>query len=119
MLIALEVDVAPPSTGNNGPARTGAPAVVRRRRSELRLPGRDFLRLRRDALGFFDRIHRERGDVAWFRVPTRRLVLLGHPDLARDLLLARSSMVEKGPALRSTRVLLGEGLLTAEGQLHL
>ncbi|HZJ52996.1 MAG TPA: cytochrome P450 [Myxococcaceae bacterium] len=85
----------------------------------LPLPGRDFLQLRRDALGFFTRIHQERGDLARFRVPGRRLVLLGHPDHIRDVLLTHASKVEKGPALRSTRVLLGDGLLTSEGTVHL
>ena len=77
------------------------------------------MHLRRDALAFFTHIHEERGDLAWFRVPGRRLVLLGHPDHARDVLLTHASRVEKGPALRSTRVLLGDGLLTSEGAVHL
>ena len=85
----------------------------------FRFPGRDFLQLRRDPLGFFTRIHEERGDVARFSVPGRRLVLLGHPDHARDVLLTHAARVEKGPALRSTRVLLGDGLLTSEGAVHL
>lgn len=97
--------------------RSGLPTTPRRR--ELRLPGRDFLQLRRDALGFFTRLHSERGDLAWFTVPGRRLVLLGHPDQARDVLLTQASKIEKGPALRSTRVLLGDGLLTSEGAVHL
>ncbi len=96
-------------------------------RSDVRLtslrsysfPGRDFLQLRRDPLGFFCRIHAERGDLARFRVPGRRLVLLGHPDHARDVLITHAAKVEKGPALRSTRVLLGDGLLTSEGAVHL
>ena len=86
---------------------------------KLSLPGLDFLGLRRDALVFFTRIQRERGDLARFRVPGRRLVLLGNPDHVRDLLLTHASKVEKGPALRSTRVLLGDGLLTSEGSVHL
>jgi len=93
--------------------------VAPRSASALRIPGRDFLQLRRDALGFFTRLHSERGDVARFRVPGRRLVLLGHPDHVRDVLLTHASKVEKGPALRSTRVLLGDGLLTSEGAVHL
>jgi cytochrome P450 len=52
-------------------------------------------------------------------VPGRRLVLLGHPDHVRDVLLTHASKVEKGPALRSIRVLLGDGLLTSEGAVHL
>ncbi len=99
--------------------RDVAPEARSRRGRHLRLPGRDFLNLRRDALGFFTRIHEERGDQAWFRVPGRRLVLLGHPDHVRDVLLTHASKVEKGPALRSTRVLLGDGLLTSEGAVHL
>ncbi|RPH70639.1 MAG: cytochrome P450 [Myxococcaceae bacterium] len=96
------------------PPTMSLPAIRR-----LPLPGRDFLELRRDALGFFSRIRQERGDLARFRVPGRRLVLLGNPDHVRDLLLTHASKVEKGPALRSTRVLLGDGLLTSEGTVHL
>ncbi|MGZ3446453.1 MAG: cytochrome P450 [Myxococcaceae bacterium] len=87
--------------------------------STLRIPGRDFFQLRRDPLGFLGRIHAQRGDLARFRVLGRRLVLLGHPDHVRDVLLTHASKVEKGPALRSTRVLLGDGLLTSEGAVHL
>jgi cytochrome P450 len=114
-LISFEVRAPGPSPSTRADLLergTGrAPAV--------RFPGRDFLDLRRDALGFFTRIHEERRDLARFRVPGLRLVLLGHPDHARDVLLTQASKVEKGPALRSTRVLLGDGLLTSEGTVHL
>jgi len=118
VLIPVEVRVPGPSSESTGAGRSGVPWTSSGR-PEVRFPGRDFLQLRRDALGFFTRIHQERGDLARFRVPGRRLVLLGHPDHVRDVLLTHASKIEKGPALRSTRVLLGDGLLTSEGTVHL
>ncbi len=110
-----QVRVPGSSTEVSGASRSGSPPAS----AWVRFPGRDFLHLRRDALGFFTRLQAERGDLARFRVPGRRLVLLGHPDHVRDVLLTHASKVEKGPALRSTRVLLGDGLLTSEGAVHL
>ena len=120
-------NLAPRALSNHRWYRERFPDYPLRRRALIpfplvtmfRFPGRDFLQLRRDPLGFFTRIHEERGDVARFSVPGRRLVLLGHPDHARDVLLTHAARVEKGPALRSTRVLLGDGLLTSEGAVHL
>lgn len=45
--------------------------------------------------------------------------LLNHPDLARDLLVTSNSKFVKGRALQRAKMLLGEGLLTSEGEAHL
>ena len=83
------------------------------------LPGAEILAYRRDPLGMFTRLAREHGDVAHVRLGAYDLVLLSHPEYIRDLLVTHHRNFQKGPALRNTKVVLGEGLLTSEGELHL
>jgi cytochrome P450 len=74
--------------------------------------------IRRDVLGFLSRVAGEFGDIAWFRVGPMPVVLLNHPDYIQDVLLAHHREVVKGRPLRLARQLLGEGLLTSEGDHH-
>ena len=79
---------------------------------------RNLLRLRRDPLEFLTALAREYGDIAAFKVGPVPIVLLSHPDDVRDLLVTREWNFVKGPGLERTKRLLGEGLLTSEGELH-
>jgi cytochrome P450 len=83
------------------------------------LPFRQLVRFRRDPLGFLERVHRRWGDVARFRFGPRNVYLLSHPDLIRDVLVTRHRNFTKSRALQRARVILGEGLLTSEGEHHL
>lgn len=74
--------------------------------------------VRRDILGFLAGVAREYGDIAWFRVGPLPVVLLNHPDYVGEVLLSRHREVVKGRPLRMARRLLGDGLLTSEGELH-
>jgi cytochrome P450 len=78
-------------------------------------PGGHVLNFRRDTLRFLTRAAREYGDVVQFRVGTEQIFLLNHPDLVRDLLVTHHERFHKGRALQRARRLLGEGLLTSEG----
>jgi cytochrome P450 len=83
------------------------------------LPGADLLAYRRDPLGLFARMACEHGDVSHARLGAYHVVLLAHPDDIRDLLVTHHRTFHKGPALQTMKVLLGEGLLTSEGEFHL
>lgn len=48
-----------------------------------------------------------------------RAVLLAHPDDIRDVLVTNGRLFHKGRGLQRARLLLGEGLLTSEGEFHL
>jgi cytochrome P450 len=78
----------------------------------------NLLAIRRDVLGFLSRVAAECGDIASFRVGPMRLVLLNHPDLIREVLLTNARNFVKGRPLRLAKKLLGEGLLTSEGDFH-
>jgi len=59
------------------------------------------------------------GDVTRFRWGPRHEFLLNHPDLVEQVLVTEQRSFMKGQALQETKRILGEGLLTSEGALHL
>jgi cytochrome P450 len=83
------------------------------------VPGASLRAMQRDPLSFLTRIAREFGDVAHFTFGPQHLYLVNHPDLIRDVLVTKQRSFMKGRALQRTKLLLGEGLLTSEGDLHL
>ncbi|MEX2275910.1 MAG: cytochrome P450 [Actinomycetota bacterium] len=58
------------------------------------------------------------GDVVAFRLPGGNAVLANHPDLVWEALVSRHRDVRKGPTVDLLRLVLGDGLLTSEGDLH-
>jgi cytochrome P450 len=83
------------------------------------LPGGHFLKFRRDPLTFFTRTARDYGDVAHFSFGSQQVYLVSHPELIEDILVTSAKKFMKGVALQRAKKLLGEGLLTSEGQMHL
>jgi cytochrome P450 len=75
-------------------------------------------RLRRDRLGTLAWLAREYGDIVSFRVGRQPFVLLNHPDYVEDMLITRNRIFKKGRALEQAKRLLGNGLLTSEGDHH-
>jgi cytochrome P450 len=73
--------------------------------------------LRRDLLGFYTRTARECGDVALVRFGLKPVFLLSHPDHIEQVLTSRNFI--KHYALRMNRRLLGNGLLSSEGDFWL
>jgi len=80
--------------------------------------GGHFRSFRRDPTGFFTRLSRL-GDVTSFRMGPQQAFLLNHPEHVRDLLVVNAHKFMKGRALQRAKSLLGNGLLTAEGEFHL
>ena len=83
------------------------------------MPGGHFLSFRRDALTFFTRTARTYGDVARFSFGSQPVYLVSHPDMIEDVLVSSAKKFMKGIALQRAKRLLGEGLLTSEGAMHL
>jgi cytochrome P450 len=69
-------------------------------------------------LPFLERLAREYGDTSSFRIGPQRVYFFNHPDLVRDVLVTKHSSFMKGLALQRMKVVLGDGLLTSEGDLH-
>ena len=83
-----------------------------------RFPGQNLLRFRRDAIGFLRRLAHDYGDIVSFRLTGPPMTLLSHPDHIRDVLVTHARGFAKGRGLERSKRLLGEGLLTSEGDFH-
>ena len=81
-------------------------------------PGGHLFYFRRDPLNLLTRLAREFGDVVQFRAGTQRVFLLNHPEHVRDVLVTHHGRFHTGRALQRAKRLLGEGLLTSEGEFH-
>ena len=76
------------------------------------------LSLRRDVLGTITRIVREYGDIAHMPLLMQSRILVSRPEWIEDLIVRQPQKFDKGPGLKdASRRLLGEGLLTSEGEL--
>jgi cytochrome P450 len=84
-----------------------------------RFPGESLLAMTRRPLEFLPHLQREHGDVAGFHVLRQTIALLSDPDDIRDVLVTNGRAFHKGRGLERAKMLLGEGLLTSEGELHL
>lgn len=82
------------------------------------LIGGHFRSFRRDPTGFLTRLSRL-GDVSAFRMGPQHGFLIAHPEMVRDLLVVNAHKFVKGRALQRAKAMLGEGLLTSEGEFHL
>ena len=60
----------------------------------------------------------EVGDVVRIRLPRFSAWVLNHPDLVWHVLATRSHDVKKGPTMEAAARILGQGLLTSEGEHH-
>jgi len=70
---------------------------------------------RRDRLHYLTECARTYGDVAAFRLGSRKMMLVNHPDLIEEVLVTNNRQYIKHFALRMTEKTLGNGLLTSEG----
>jgi cytochrome P450 len=82
------------------------------------LPGAHLRALQYRPLQFLTSLARDYGDASMFRIGPQQVFFFAHPDQVRDVLVTRNASFMKGLALQRTKVVLGEGLLTSEGELH-
>ena len=72
-----------------------------------------------DPLGFLTRIAKEYGEIVHFTIGSRRIYLLNNPEYIKDVLVTNNRNFTKSRALNRAKLVLGEGLLTSEGDMHL
>jgi cytochrome P450 len=73
---------------------------------------------RKDPAGFLEKIARQYGDVVYLPLGRQHIYYVGHPDAIRDILVTHQNQFKKSRMLERARVLLGDGLLTSEGEHH-
>jgi cytochrome P450 len=69
-------------------------------------------------LQFLTQSAADHGDIVLLRFLNRRVYLLNHPDYIQHVLVNNQQNYLKGRALAGTRPVIGQGLLTSEGEFH-
>ena len=78
-----------------------------------------FREFRKQPAEFLERAARQYGDLVYIRLGPQNVYLVSHPDFIQDILVTRQTQFKKSRMLERARVLLGDGLLTSEGAMHL
>ena len=78
----------------------------------------ELLRFRKDPTAYVGDLGRRGVDVWNFRAGWRNLFLVNNPELIQNVLVTHDWNFIKGRGLRNSKPMLGEGLLTSEGELH-
>ena len=73
---------------------------------------------RKGPLPFFQNLAAQYGDISYFRLGPQEAFFFNHPDYIKDVLVTNHQNFHKGLALQRAKRLLGEGLLTSEGEFH-
>src|SRR5262245_704397 len=78
------------------------------------------LRSLREPLAFLEEMAREYGDIAYVRVGPYRSYVINHPDLIREVLVAKGKNFVKWEAQKRVfRKIDGDGLINSEGEFWL
>ena len=99
------MSVTPASVAAPGPKQSILGSLVY-------LPGRD-------PIAFFRTLARTYGDIAAYRMGGEQMFFVNDPQLIRDILVTHNKSFMKGRGLQRAKRILGEGLLTSEGAVHL
>jgi cytochrome P450 len=81
-------------------------------------PSAFFLRFYNRRLEFLEELARSNCPVAFFKFAGERMYLVNEPELIKDVLVLNHRRFKKGRGLERAKILLGEGLLTSEGEEH-
>jgi cytochrome P450 len=87
--------------------------------SGVRYPGQFMVEIARNPLAMMIAMKEAHGDIAHWRIGPQNIYLFSHPDLIRDVLVTNGRNFHKSRGLERARRLLGNGLLTSEGEFHL
>ena len=96
-----------------------APATAAPPGPRPRFPGDMLLRISRERIELLREMASTWGDVSSILLGKQRIVLLTNPEDIRDVLVTHQRIFRKGQGLERAKVLIGEGLLTSEGETHL
>ena len=66
----------------------------------------------------FQHLADEYGDIAHYKIGWHHILFLNHPDYIREVLVVQNDNFIKERTVQRSKMLLGEGLITAEGAQH-
>ena len=80
--------------------------------------GAPLFAFRRDPIAFLMSAAREFGDVSHFKAGSQHYFLVNDPECIKDILVTHHTCFKKGRGLERAKGMLGNGLLTSEGEFH-
>jgi cytochrome P450 len=66
----------------------------------------------------FQQLVRDYGDIVHYKIGWNHIVFLNHPEYIREILVVQNDNFIKERTVRRSKMLLGEGMITAEGAAH-
>ena len=66
----------------------------------------------------FQHLAQAYGDIAHYKIGWNHILFLNHPDYIREILVVQNDNFVKERTVRRSKMLLGEGMITAEGAQH-
>jgi cytochrome P450 len=75
--------------------------------------------LHRDPTAVMAGLRARHGDLVHFRIGPQHVFVVMRADLAREVLVTHQRAFKNGPGFERARIVLGNGLLTSEGDFHL
>src|SRR5438132_13306042 len=73
---------------------------------------------RKNPPAYLTRLAREHGDIVALSLGRQKAFFVNDPEIVRDILITHQAKFKKSRILERARVLLGDGLLTSEGEHH-
>src|SRR5579862_2458348 len=71
-----------------------------------------------DPIGLFQFLTRKYGDISHYKIGRKHIIFLNEPNYIREVLVVQNDNFIKERTVRRTQMLLGEGMITAEGAQH-
>ena len=106
LITKLHSDLAKSSSANYPPGPSS------------RLPLSLFFNFLREPLTVLHNLSKEYGDISHFKFGGHHIYFINHPDYIKDVLVTHNNNFIKSRGLQLAKRILGEGLLTTEGELH-
>src|ERR671927_1395174 len=84
-----------------------------------KIPGKLTRQFIRDPIKTLTNIAGKYGDISYFKLgPKQHVYLINNPDYIEKVLIYDHRNFKKGKRLQTAKTILGEGLVTSEGDLH-
>jgi cytochrome P450 len=83
-----------------------------------KIPGKLVREFMSDPIKTLTRIASQYGDISYFKLGREHVYLINNPDFIEKILIYDHRNFKKGKRLQIAKGLLGEGLVTSEGELH-
>src|SRR5215467_5882920 len=82
------------------------------------VPGSALISFRLDPIKFLTRLASDYGDIAYFGAGSQHYFFINNPDYIKAVLVTHQASFKKGRGLEQAKRMLGNGLLTSEGDYH-